>query len=163
MFLSVPRAMNRMARLMSTSDTFQPLPYKSSTDEFSAVALPSRLKSRPGPGSPFRGIRIAVKGQIFLKGIKASLQSRAFYNTYGPRPETAKCLAALQDGGAHILGTLKMNPFGAWVEPVEYIDYQAPWNPRADGYQSSGGSSTGSAAALAAYEWLDFTLGADSE
>lgn len=46
---------------------------------------------------------------------------------------------------------------------MEYIDYQAPWNPRADGYQSPGGSSSGSAAAIASYDWLDIAIGADSE
>ena len=39
------------------------------------------------------------------------------------------------------------------------VDYQAPWNPRADQYQSPTGSSSGSAAAIASYEWLDFTIG----
>lgn len=104
-----------------------------------------------------------MKDVLFLKGIKTSLQCRAFYDTYGPNTETAECVTKLRDGGTHFLGTLKMNPIGHWVEPVEYVDYQAPWNPRADGYQSAGGSSTGPASALAAYDWLDFTIGTDSK
>jgi Asp-tRNA(Asn)/Glu-tRNA(Gln) amidotransferase A subunit family amidase len=56
-----------------------------------------------------------------------------------------------------------MTSFGNWEEPVDYIDFEAPWNPRADGHQSSGGSSSGSAAACAAYEWLDIAMGADSK
>lgn len=56
-----------------------------------------------------------------------------------------------------------MNSFGNWEEPTEYIDYQAPWNPRADKYQSPGGSSSGSAAAIASYDWLDIAIGTDSE
>jgi hypothetical protein len=55
-----------------------------------------------------------------------------------------------------------MNSFANWEEPLEYIDYQAPWNPRGDRYQSTGGSSSGSAAALAAYDWLDIAIGTDS-
>lgn len=47
-------------------------------------------------------------------------------------------------------------------EPTEAIDYRAPFNPRADRYQSPAGSSSGSAAAIAAYEWLDFTIGQDT-
>jgi Asp-tRNA(Asn)/Glu-tRNA(Gln) amidotransferase A subunit family amidase len=56
-----------------------------------------------------------------------------------------------------------MNSLANWEEPTEYIDYQAPWNPRADRYQSPGGSSTGSASAIAAYDWLDIAIGTDSK
>lgn len=45
---------------------------------------------------------------------------------------------------------------------MEYVDYQAPWNPRGDQYQSTGGSSSGSAAAVAAYDLLDIAIGTDS-
>ena len=54
-----------------------------------------------------------------------------------------------------------MNSLANWEEPTEYIDYQAPWNPRADRYQSPGGSSTGSATAIAADDWLDIAIGTD--
>ena len=41
-------------------------------------------------------------------------------------------------------------------------DYLAPFNPRGDSYQSPSSSSAGSAAASAAYPWLDFTIGTDT-
>ena len=41
-------------------------------------------------------------------------------------------------------------------------DYLAPFNPRGDSYQSPSASSTGSAAAAAAYPWVDFTIGTDT-
>jgi len=47
-------------------------------------------------------------------------------------------------------------------DPVEAVDFQAPWNPRGDGYQSPVGSSSGSAAGIASYDWLDVTIGSDS-
>lgn len=47
-------------------------------------------------------------------------------------------------------------------EPTEAVDYHAPFNPRADGYQSPAGSSSGSVAAIAADEWLDFTVAEDT-
>lgn len=47
-------------------------------------------------------------------------------------------------------------------EPTEATDYHAPFNPRADGYQSPAGSSSGSAAAVATYDWLDFAIGTDT-
>ncbi|SPO03435.1 uncharacterized protein DNG_06118 [Cephalotrichum gorgonifer] len=48
-------------------------------------------------------------------------------------------------------------------EPMECVEFVAPFNPRGDGYQTPGGSSTGSCVALAAYPWLDITLGSDSQ
>jgi hypothetical protein len=76
---------------------------------------------------------------------------------------TAATVRSLVDLGCTIVGKVKMTSFGNWEEPVDYIDFEAPWNPRADGHQSSGGSSSGSAAACAAYEWLDIAMGADSK
>ena len=38
----------------------------------------------------------------------------------------------------------------------------SPFNPRGDGYQLPSSSSSGSAAAAAGYDWLDFTIGTDT-
>lgn len=65
--------------------------------------------------------------------------------------------------GAVIVGTTKLASFAATEEPVECVDYQAPWNPRADAYQSPAGSSSGSGAAIGAYDWLDIAIGSDSK
>ena len=46
--------------------------------------------------------------------------------------------------------------------PMQSVDYQAPFNPRGDGYLICGGSSGGNAAAVAAYDWLDISLVSDS-
>jgi Asp-tRNA(Asn)/Glu-tRNA(Gln) amidotransferase A subunit family amidase len=40
------------------------------------------------------------------------------------------------------------------------VDVPYSWNPRADGYLTA--SSSGSACAIAAYDWLDFTIGNDT-
>ena len=52
------------------------------------------------------------------------------------------------------------NPEG--IDPVEWTDFICPYNPRGDGHQKPSSSSTGSAVAAAAYEWLDFTVGTDT-
>ncbi|KAI4206151.1 MAG: hypothetical protein LQ348_001065 [Seirophora lacunosa] len=52
--------------------------------------------------------------------------------------------------------------FAATEEPLECVDYQAPWNPRANGHQSPAGSSSGSGAAIASYSWLDIAIGSDT-
>ena len=132
-------------------------------DGFLQVAVASRLRTETSADLPLAGIRIVVKDNFHLKGLKISLCNRAYYNTYPPSQQTAVCLQKLIDLGATILGQAKLNSFGVWEEPTEYIDYQAPWNPRGDGYQSPGGSSTGSGAAVAAYDWLDIGIGSDSK
>lgn len=111
---------------------------------------------------PLAGIRIVVKDNIHIKGTKVSQGNKAFYDTFPPQQQNAECIQRLLEQGAMIIGKAKMNSFGNWEEAVEYIDYQAPWNPRGDGYQSTGGSSSGCAAAVAAYDWVDAAIGTDS-
>lgn len=79
-----------------------------------------------------------------------------------PSSSTAKCIQTLLDAGAEVLGVTKLSSFISKKEPTQAVDYSAPFNPRADGYQSPAGSSSGSAAALAAYPWLDFAIGTDT-
>ncbi|PVH80611.1 amidase signature enzyme [Cadophora sp. DSE1049] len=131
-------------------------------DGFLQIAVASRLKSRNCSDQPLAGVRVMVKDNFHLQGLKVSLCNRAYYDTYPPSKKTAVCLQRLIDLGATIIGQAKLNSFGAWEEPTEYIDYQAPWHPRADGYQSPGESSTGSGAAIAAYDWLDIGIGSDT-
>ncbi|KAJ4308100.1 hypothetical protein N0V84_012295 [Fusarium piperis] len=138
-------------------------PRASSDDQFSCFAIPSRISSQAMTTSPLAGLRIVIKDNIHLKGIKTSVGNRAFYDTYPPSDISAECIQKLIDLGVVISGKAKMNSFGNWEEPTEYTDYQAPWNPRADRYQSTGGSSSGSASAIASYDWLDIAIGTDSE
>ncbi|KAJ5719003.1 amidase signature enzyme [Penicillium malachiteum] len=146
---------------LSTSQ-FEPLDLKGNDGISFGVALPSRLRTYSVPTvSPIAGWRIVVKHNIQLEGIKSSIGNRAFYNTYGSQRSTADCIQRLIDQGAIVLGKTKMTSFENWEESVEYVDYQAPWNARADGYQSPGGSSSGSASAIAAYDWVDIAIGTD--
>lgn len=144
-------------------DAFETFPLKSFDDQFLSFALRSRIKAREMSDSKLGGLRILIKDNIDLKGIKTSAGNRAFYNTYPPSSESAPCIQSLVEKGVHVVGKAKMASFGNWEEPLEYIDYQAPWNPRGDGYQSTGGSSSGSAAAIASYDWLDIAIGTDSK
>ncbi|KAM0236961.1 hypothetical protein ACHAP5_009201 [Fusarium lateritium] len=138
-------------------------PQSGSDDQFSCFALPSRISAQATTSSALAGFRIIIKDNIHLKGIKTSVGNQSFWNTYPACDESAKCIEKLINGGVVISGKAKMNSFGNWEEPTEYTDYQAPWNPRADRYQSTGGSSSGSAAAIASYDWLDIAIGTDSE
>lgn len=60
------------------------------------------------------------------------------------------------------MGKTKTTQFADTEFPTgDWVDYHCPFNPRADGYQSPSGSSAGSGAAEAAYEWLDYAIGSD--
>lgn len=109
------------------------------------------------------GLRVAVKDIFQIRGIRTSLCNLAYYELYPPPSKTAACIEILTLAGAVIVGTTKLASFAATEEPLECIDFQAPWNPRADGYQSPAGSSSGSGAAIATYPWLDISIGSDSK
>lgn len=98
-----------------------------------------------------------------IEGLRVSAGNRAFYNLSQASKVTAPVLQKLVDAGAHLLGTTKLGSLIAREEPTEAVDFHAPFNPRADGYQSAWSSSGGSGAAIGAYDWLDFTIGTDSK
>ena len=80
-----------------------------------------------------------------------------------PAASTAPSIQTLIDAGASIVGTTKLSSMISREEPTEATDYQAPFNPRGDGYQSPAGSSSGSASTVASYDWLDIAIGTDCE
>ncbi|OAL31268.1 hypothetical protein AYO20_08323 [Fonsecaea nubica] len=125
-----------------------------------SIATPSRA-ARHSKG-PLDGMRIAVKDMFDMNGLTTTLCNRAFYDINTPSTSTAVCVKRLVDAGAQVLGTTKISSMISREEPTEAIDYHAPFNPRADGYQSPAGSSSGSAAAIAAYDWLDLTIAEDT-
>lgn len=94
--------------------------------------------------------------------MKTSLCNRAYYEMSDPAPFTAQVVQELVKDGAHVLGLTKLSSMVAREEPMDAVDYPTAFNPRGDGYQSPAGSSSGSAAALAAYDWLDCALGTDT-
>ena len=142
------------------SIVYTPLRISGAQHQTLSIAVPSRAV-RHSSGT-LNGMRIAVKDMFDINGLTTTLCNRAFYDINSPSTSTAACVKRLIDSGAHLLGTTKISSMIAREEPTEAIDYQAPFNPRADGYQSPAGSSSGSAAAIAAYEWLDFTIGEDT-
>ncbi|KAL8671103.1 MAG: hypothetical protein Q9168_004385, partial [Polycauliona sp. 1 TL-2023] len=126
------------------------------------IAVPSRLRSSASSKLPLAAFRIGVKDNFDLEGTKTSLCSRSYLHTYPKKTESAPCIQTLLDLGVSIVGKTKLCAFAQWEEPTEAIEYTSPWSARADGYQSSGGSSNGSGAAVAAYDWLDIAIGSDT-
>lgn len=127
--------------------------------------MPSRsyTNSQKRADKPLLGVRIAGKDIFDIEGFKTSLCNRAWIEYHAPKSETAPCLKRLQDLGAIIVGKTHLNAMVVREESMECVEFLAPFNPRGDGYQTPSGSSTGSCVALAAYPWIDFTLGSDSQ
>ncbi|KAL7961255.1 amidase signature domain-containing protein [Trichoderma compactum] len=151
----------------NTTSPFERLSIMGQESNVLSVAIPSRLKttvkySECNEKFSVAGKRILIKDNIHLNGIRTSNGNRAFDKTYPAQTQTAPCIQDLIDKGAVVIGKTKMSSFENWEEPIQYTDYQAPWNPRADRYQSPGSSSSGSASAIAAYEWLDIAIGTDT-
>jgi Asp-tRNA(Asn)/Glu-tRNA(Gln) amidotransferase A subunit family amidase len=97
-----------------------------------------------------------------IAGHKTTLCNRAWAELYPPAEQTAHCIQVLIDAGAIIVGKVKLQAMIMREEPQECIEFSAPFNPRADGYQVPSGSSHGSAAGVGSYDWLDFSIGSDS-
>ena len=142
---------------------FEPLGIVGSVPHSLSVAVPSRIFSNPSRVSPLLGVRIGVKDLFDIAGLHMTLSNRAFYAVSAPAQTTAPAIQKLLDAGAVMGGTTKCSSMISREDPTEAVDFQAPYNPRGDGYQSPVGSSSGSAAAIASYDWLDFTIGSDSK
>ncbi|KAI8661221.1 Amidase domain-containing protein [Fusarium keratoplasticum] len=142
-------------------DEFQPLTSSSLQGDLQAVPVPSRLyHPRPSPQKPLSGIRISISDTISLKGTHTTFSSRAWKSLYkNPLDATAEYARKLLDLGAVLVGKTKTSQFGTGVE---WVDEQAPWSARGDGYERLKGSSVGAAAASIGYEWLQHSIGVDN-
>lgn len=126
------------------------------------VVVPSRCYFKPSPDRPLDGARISVKDNIDIAGHKTTLCNRAWEELYPARSEHAACVQTMIDAGAVIVGKVKLQAMIMREEPLEAVEFTAPFNPRGDGYQVPSGSSHGSAVSISAYDWLDFSFGSDS-
>ena len=95
-----------------------------------------------------------------MKGLRTGYGNQAYLEASSPATTTAPVVQLLLDSGAILIGKTKTSEFSEGVDPSEWPD--CPYNPRGDGHQKPSSSSTGSAVAAAAYNWLDFALGTDT-
>ncbi|KAM0430141.1 hypothetical protein ACHAPT_006149 [Fusarium lateritium] len=145
--------------------TFKPSPARLDAPEAGTdgrVIVPSRCYYKPSASRPLDGARIGVKDSIDIAGHKTTLNNRAWRELYPPATKHAHCVQLLLDAGAIIVGKLKLQALIVREEPVEAVEFTDPFNPRGDGYQVPSGSSSGSAAAIGSYDWLDFSVGSDT-
>lgn len=108
-------------------------------------------------------MRVTIKDNIDIAGVPTSAGNRAYAELYGARDSNAPCVEKLLAAGAIVIGKVKTVQFASGESAGDWFDYQAPFNPRGDGYQDPGCSSAGSATACSAYDWVDFSIATDSE
>lgn len=146
--------------------TYVPVTGLALTDAYGAlsIAVPSRLYyPLPTEDMPLSGKRFGVKDLYDLKGVRTSGGSRAYRDLVNPTSDSAPALQKLIDMGAVVIGKTKTTQFALGERPTaDYVDQLAPFNPRGDGYQHPQGSSAGTGAGLASYEWLDIAMGSDT-
>lgn len=100
---------------------------------------------------------------MHLAGIVTTLGSRSYTELYGEQQDSSEYIQLLIQKGAVVVGKTKLSAFaGSEIPPSQCIDYFPPWNPRGDGYQGPSGSSSGAAASVAGYPWLDAAICTDS-
>ncbi|KAI0389372.1 amidase signature domain-containing protein [Xylariaceae sp. FL0594] len=126
------------------------------------VAVPSRLYYTRTEELPLAGLRLSVKDVFHLRGVVTTNGNRAYESLYGEQPVSPAAVQAAIDKGAIIVGKATTVEFaGAQEVEGDWADFRYPKNPRADGYLRATGSSVGSACGMAAYPWLDGSLGSD--
>lgn len=158
--------MAKSARFFDTQKYLTKICIGSSYEQFDSglIPVPSRLYfGEPSPSLPLNGARVGIKDIFDISGVSTSAGSRAFEVFHGNSKSSAASVQHLIDMGAVIVGKTKTTQFASGEYAQDWVDYQCPFNPRGDGYFDPSCSSAGSAAALAAYKWLDFSIGTDSQ
>lgn len=82
-----------------------------------AVAVPSRFYTKPTVHQPLAGLRVSVKDNYALAGLKTSNQCKSFLETYNPESATAAYIQRLIDLGVVIVGKTKLTAFASSEKP----------------------------------------------
>jgi len=136
--------------------TDRPSGYRPSTEEDPLNVWITKCRVDGAQTGPLAGKTVGLKDTIALAGYEMTCGSRVLEG-YAPRID-ATVVTRLLDAGATITGKLNMEAF-AWSGSSDISDYGTVPNPH-DQARLAGGSSSGSAAAVATGE-CDIALGGD--
>ena len=114
---------------------------------------------RGKPGGPLAGLRFAAKDLFDVEGYVTGCGNPDWLRTHAPATATAPSIRSLLDAGATLVAKTHTDEL-AYSLNGENAHYGTPINLRAPG-RIPGGSSSGSAAAVAA-GLVDFALGTDT-
>ncbi len=121
-----------------------------------AKQIQARIDSGELTG-PLAGVPVAIKDNMCIQGMTTTCASKILHN-FVP-PYTATAVLKLEAAGALIIGKTNMDEFamGSTTETSAYGETRNPWSTE----HVPGGSSGGSAAAVAAEECF-YALGSDT-
>jgi aspartyl-tRNA(Asn)/glutamyl-tRNA(Gln) amidotransferase subunit A len=112
--------------------------------EQEAAALEAGLRARAGSVRPLDGVPLLIKDVLHMRGLPTRMGTRF---VVAPAIDDATAVARLREAGAVLLGKATMTELG--ISPLGASGHQRlPHNPHARG-RAAGGSSTGSAVAVA--------------
>ncbi|KAK5231669.1 hypothetical protein LTR72_000853 [Exophiala xenobiotica] len=125
------------------------------------IPVPSRIHSW-GDDRPLAGERVAIKDLFDIKGLQTSGGSQAWAYITPIANGTAPSIQRIIDLGGVIVGKYKLAQFASGANPWEWQDEHYPFNPRGDGWLTCSASSSGGGCSIAAYDWLDYSIGTDT-
>lgn len=128
-------------------------------DEIGALVPHGAVEREPTGEGPLSGLRFALKDLFHLAGVATSAGNPDWLNSHEIPSETAPVPTALLAAGARLTGKTITDEI-AWSLNGENFHYGTPRNVAAPG-RIPGGSSSGSAAAVAA-GLVDFAIGTDT-
>jgi amidase len=128
-------------------------------DTIGAFCRENHVELAGAASGPLAGLAFGAKDIYDVAGAKTSFGSPDWLRTHEPAARTAPAVQRLLDAGARLAGKTHTEEM-AWSLTGENAHYGTPVNVAAPG-RIPGGSSSGSAAAVAA-GLVDFALGSDT-
>jgi amidase len=128
-------------------------------DKLGAFCRHTHIEVMGASSGPLAGLTCAVKDIYDIAGGKTGFGNPDWLRTHAPAGATAPAVQWLLDAGAHVVGKAHTEEM-AWSLTGENAHYGTPVNVNAPG-RVPGGSSSGSAAAVAA-GLVDFAIGSDT-